>query len=698
MTTPDDRNLPPITSGRSFPWSNAWFDAAVVCFLIATTYVGMWNFPLRMATLHQDDGPILFAHAFKSPEMFRGDYQVGAPIEERVSLKVGATVQNSIPAVLWKYFNIDPYSVTYVLTFAQAALLGLALYAFSAVMTGSRQVAALSLVFALLTASWGWNLANYNTSPTRVFDPYPAFSAIVMGAFGLTLIAVDRWKSALAMLLLAGWFHPNIGLYACTVAGLFLLPDLARAGSRHVWLRLVGLAIVAVAGMAPGLVVNAGLSRVAVEPGEAMQGMRCNQHIWPWGYEGRWGFSLLTTVKWFLFASLAWRCSETMSRSARRLWLAALGAAALLGATHVLGAVIESPALLRLIGLRSSLWFALVSLPLVINYWRHHLVAGSWTGAVAVILCLVLPVFVSEYGLFWPPILVLALQDVSEGRLSFARISLSAGARRGLAAAAFLTLAVWLALFVVVLPGTQAGGASDLAMELVWGVRGGIPGRRVRLAIVIGACLVALVLRAIARSDASSTPRLFAFFRLPNGLSAPTLATVLFLGVYGLGFAGLTCIRTARAHNSTASQNLLEVQRWAREESPRDAVFVALVDGWRTQTLRRQFDPVTREAYSYFASKAMRDHRARLLQFYGFTKDEIDHERGTEVYLAQRDRFRSLTAAGYDGFAREFGATHLVLPATQPNVMAIRDELPVVYENPRWVVFRLNGTPSSLRQ
>ena len=91
-------------------------DLFLIAFVLIYSLVGMRNFDLHMADLHEDDGPILYARAFRDPTLFEGDFQVGAPLSLRTYFMMITSVMVGIPAILWRYLNIDPYAITWLIT------------------------------------------------------------------------------------------------------------------------------------------------------------------------------------------------------------------------------------------------------------------------------------------------------------------------------------------------------------------------------------------------------------------------------------------------------------------------------------------------------------------------------------------------------------------------------------------------------
>ena len=157
------------------------------------------------------------------------------------------------------------------------------------------------------------------------------------------------------------------------------------------------------------------------------------------------------------------------------------------------------------------------------------------------------------------------------------------------------------------------------------------------------------------------------------------------LTVYASGFVVQQWKRAIGVRQSSAIQ-ILDVQLWAKEHSPRSSVFVVPESGWRTMSQRRQFDPFTCESYAYVVKQESLEYRNRLLRFYGITEEEGRRLRGISIFRKEYERFNAFTERDYLRFASEFGATHLVLSHDERTQSF---SLPRVYENSGYLVFRL---------
>jgi len=659
-------------------------DLLLAAFVIVYALVGMRNFELRMANLQEDDGPIFYAHAFRDPVLFEGDSAHGLPMSLLVPTKVITSAMIWIPALLWRYLDIDPYMTTWLITLVQGLSIGLSIYVLTLAIVHERVVAALATIFAYVAAPWSWNLANYQATSSWNFLPYPANLAIAPVMLVFACLIYGRDRATLLLLIVAGLIHPSLALYACAIVGIYWLWEGIHSRSTATLRRMAGLVLVGIITILPALFVKMTLAGDSLPRDEIIAGMRQNQHIWPWGKETVWSFSLPTTLKWLVLAILSLRWRAEFSREVQRLWLAAWVGVSAVSLSHVIGAVWQIPLLLNLIGLRSGMWLALISLPLVMYYWYAHIRSGRWLGAVLSMLCLAFPLYARECALFWPLIAGLLLVDASQGCLIAWKFSLPAWCRLGLQAIALCVLIAWSVFFLAMpfAPKVVPGSLLETLSQLTWSVLDPLPERAGRVTIVVAVALLGLMGWRLGQ------PRRTARAILPVGYPRVLFSALVSLTIVLYG-AGFLWIKWQEAENERASSlsDMLEVQLWAREHTLPSALFVVPSGGgWRTMSLRRKLFPFTHEGYAYVSLSQAKGHRDRLLNFYGISAEEARELRGSRVRQLQDQRFWRFEENDFLRFASEFGAAYLVLPRYSWLPAYV---LPLAYENPSYVVYRL---------
>lgn len=672
---------------RSLGWAELILAAGVILYAASA----MYRFDAAMAQLHADDGPLVYAVALKDPALFAGDYQIGMPIEKRVDVAIKATAMNWIPALAWKYLHIPPYPMTWLITLWQVLSIGLGVYLLSLTITKNRWVSGLAVTFAYSTALWGWDPANYGTGSNWNFVPYAAYLSFAPVLLAFVCLLRGREVAMLALLACGGLFHPNIALYACAIVGIASIAQRIQDPQFRLLPRMAGLFAAGAVVVAPGIAVLLSQRGIgtSVSHEELMAGFRVNQHLWPWGMPGRWFLSVPTACKWLVLALLSWRHRDSLVPGIGRLWLSAVAVFVVLGCSHVVGAWLEIPLLLNLTGLRSFTLLALISLPLVMNYWDAHLRSGHWLSSVLVLLCLAFTLYAYEYALFWPMIGLLAMQDLLQGHFIIWKPRLPQWGRGVVWTLSLAGMAAWMIVFLR-LPADTVPVMTSMREAFFawrWQVFGALPSPRHRLLLIAAIAAAAFAIRWYVRRCGESSTHQTKWF--PTSAVA---VTTMVLTVYASGFVVQQWKRAIGVRQSLATQ-MLDVQLWAKEHSPRSSVFVVPESGWRTMSQRRHFDPFTSESYAYVVKLESLEFRDKLLRFYGISAEEGRRLRGISIYRKEYERFNAFAETDYLRFASEFGATHLVL-SRDKRTQAF--SLPRVYENSGYLVFRL--TPELSKQ
>ncbi len=647
-----------------------WLDIVFVVVIVLLALAGMQHFEQRLATLHQDDGPILYAYAFKNPQAWQGDYQVGSPLAERVNFKVTTSAMYLVPALFWKYLDVPPQPFAWAISFYQVVGLGLSVYLLALAMGLRQHVALLAALFVYAASPWHWNPANYGGGYFALWVPYPALGAVPAILASWACLLWGRRGMALVLLLLGGACHPPLGLLACGLALFYeLLADYQQRQWR--WWRWIGPLLLAAALLLPPMLLRNLIARETVDFSELMAGLRANQHVWPINYSGRWPLSLLTCGWMLVLAVLGWRWKDELVAGYGRLWGAAVLVAVAGSLVHVLGILTRSPLLLTLIGFRAWTWLSLLSAPLIVLYLWRKTIGPSPLGSAAAGLSLLMPFVAAEYGIVGLLVLALLADELADGRLSWRRVSLSPRVRRVLYGVGCLAVIAWCVMFLG-LPWLQSLLPAVPWKYLAWFVLGSLPILPVRLALVaVGGLFAARP--AIQRwwQQRGKNLRRFQFAQLV------AMWTCLTVGLFGV------LAYRSRIVFDEEIEAYLAVQKWANADTPPDAMFLVTQDGWRSIALRRKVSPWTRDAYAYVVAPATVKYRRRVLEAYGFSPEQ-QARRGLAMKKLQRSRYETMDAKSLHRFARELGATHLVLPADRD-----MPGLDPVYSNVRFAVYEL---------
>jgi hypothetical protein len=119
---------------------------------------------------------------------------------------------------------------------------------------------------------------------------------------------------------------------------------------------------------------------------------------------------------------------------------------------------------------------------------------------------------------------------------------------------------------------------------------------------------------------------------------------------------------------------LYQAQRWAHEQTPETAGFIAfgLGSAWRPISVRWTIDPQPTGWYLYAGGKATKSFDDACLDFYGLGADG-------DVAAA----YHSLDEAGILRLAQRFGGDYIVRPVSEPL------KFPEAYRNAGYVIYRL---------
>ncbi|MBP7032766.1 MAG: hypothetical protein KBI32_02770 [Phycisphaerae bacterium] len=668
-------------------------DCLLIIFLVTCSLIGMWNFDVNMATLHEDDGPIFYSYAFKDPSLFEGDFPIGFPLSLLVPLKVMTSAMVWIPAMSWKYLDIDPFLSTGILTALQGFLLGLSVYVFSFTLVRNRVAALLATVFMYASSPWTWAPAGFGNISTFHFLPYAATMATSPILFAFVCVLKKRVHWALLLLALAGLIHPGITLHACIILGICLLfRTIGTSEKSQLSWQMTGLAAVALVTLGPSLWMQATVHFDPSDTMETIAGMKHNQHLWPWEFKNRWYLSWAVIVIWMIFALFSLRVKERFTDGALMLCFSAFIGACIMGLSQIIGGFLEFPVLLNFIGLRSFRWVILFSLPLIIYYWLSILRSGNWAGSMAVLFCIAVPLFVQEYAAFFFCPVIFALLFIEAGRRLMPSVRPGAGGKSALIPISITMAALGTVLAVTVIPfirNVYAANSHQLQQAIskfTWPL-GAVNPPRLILFLTILAVLAALLSR-YARTTQPEQPDVH---NRPSGYKCRSAVMSLLVIVYSLCFLMIEW-KTTAGQSAAEGRSMIEAQTWAKEETPKTSVFVVPSVGWRAMSLRRKVDPFPRESYAYVAPRQVREYRDRLLRFYGITEDEGRRIRGYGpggVYELVKARFSGFNEPDFLRFATEFGASYLVLPLNSPVTQRTDLALPVAYRNDHYVIYSL---------
>lgn len=128
-----------------------------------------------------EDGPIQPAIVYKDPSIFLNDFHAS-----EFQRLMWTTSTKWLPAVLYKYLNIDPIFFHVFFTYAQTVLMLIGTFYLANSLFKSRQVSYISVAFAIAFSPYFNNFASYGD---QFFMPYGTWISI-----GPLLLA---WASAI---------------------------------------------------------------------------------------------------------------------------------------------------------------------------------------------------------------------------------------------------------------------------------------------------------------------------------------------------------------------------------------------------------------------------------------------------------------------------------------------------------------------
>ncbi len=678
--------------------------------LSVVTTVQTGDFRVRLASTSVDYNPVTYSYYFQNPEHFKGDI-----ISTYASSFVFATMQNWLPALLLKTFNISPVFSAWVFFILQNVLLGLAVFRFTRLATGKNDIAWLAVFFAFSAEPLKWNLANYG-SPHYPLALYLAMPILIFAAAELTQ---GRIFLVGILLLLSALIHPAITINFELIVGIFFLVQYLLAGERRNFLTgmiiLTGVAIICAL---PGFLLQVrGPDRLTAS--EFMEGARYVIHFFPWNFQPRWSVMVPSFIGFMALTGLSFRHWKDVQHPYLKLLISSVAGTAILILIHLGGAFLEIPIILKLMGIRASMLLVMVSLPLVMVYLSEKLnndqIAPRFISA-----CILLLTAYSGYGFYPALILGIFLTDLAGGRLFWLEFNANSSILRWQNRAGLLIAVGWCVITVLIL---KKSGYSLTTLE-----RGNILSWKIFGIVILAATLTASI-RSVLHAFGSghnSVARYFAviglalvfiafgvdIFRIGTdpefgrlqylflafGLSALLVSIVTYRfgieRIFSLSFRkslntasqhffsqpmlimiailiGLTAVTAWKSGQETASGAWLaskyEAQLWIRNNTMEKAVIIDFEGSGRTISLRRLVAPLSTTMYRYSNSRPTKRFDDEYLSFYGlkdtFRKGVVPIH---SFFDLEKAAYLSLDEDGILHMARRFGGDYIVRRKDEP--------------------------------
>lgn len=628
---------------------------AMSLLMLAVSWVGVGDMEYQVANCHMDDDVAFYAMYAEDPGAWEGDV-----VSTYADQWTRATVMNWGPVLLQEYAGIPGVVSHHVLFVLQDVLLALSLLVLARVVSGSWAVAWCGALFACNAGIWQYNLALFRS--TTGWALYAGQLVLPFVACALALALKGRHVLAGAVLTAAAFVHVNLAAQAAALLALWHLLGARRNGPGRTWRNLAPLGLVFVVAVCMAVLFQAKAGdRIPTD--ELMTAFRHVQHFFPWDYGARWTADLTVFLVLMGLAGL----SLTRRKDVRDTYPGLLGAVALgavlLAVVHVAGAWAGIPLFVKAVPLRATAVLLLLAAPLMAVFLVHHLTRSPALVSGAALTVLV-AFSVDCRAIAWGALASLALYEYGSGGIPVPWPRSSSGARLWRMAAqalfAFWGLAVPLSylrarpLFDVLLPHD----------------------RKTPLDFVVGMVAVAItyaLLRLLAER--------FSGFGSRRG-AALGLGVCLLCLVLGLGRASyLNNLRT-RGGDVVGAGNVA-AQKWARRNTPPDAVFLSDRLSFRGLSHRRQVMPGSALVfYRYSESRRIKDFEDAYRRFYGLeeqwrTMKLLDYRR------EEGRRRNALDAQGMAALARRFGADYIVRLAKRPL------DLPEAYRNEGVVIYKV---------
>ena len=217
--------------------SNKFQTGIFILFCLLVAFLQIGDFQGRLGSVHGDDGPSIYSYYFAHPENYADDI-----LATYGNQQIYATLQNFIPAYLYKYLNVSPAISSIVQIFLQYLLLGLSIRYLTKVITGHESAGWMATLIVFGSNPWDWNLANYGNV---MFIPYAGHLVMPFLLFYFGDILRGKNSRSQIWLFLAGLIHPTLALYAAGITVLFWLYPNKLVRKKSDWL-LLGLVILTI--------------------------------------------------------------------------------------------------------------------------------------------------------------------------------------------------------------------------------------------------------------------------------------------------------------------------------------------------------------------------------------------------------------------------------------------------------------------
>jgi len=153
-----------------------------------------------------EDGPIQPSIVYKDPTIFTNDFHAS-----EFQRLMWTTSTKWVPAILYKYLNIDPIFPHVLLMYAQTILMLVGTFCLANSLFNSRKTSYISVAFIIMFSPYFNNFASYGD---QFFMPYGTWISVGPLLLAWANALDNKWKKTLIWLLVGASIHPAMALCA----------------------------------------------------------------------------------------------------------------------------------------------------------------------------------------------------------------------------------------------------------------------------------------------------------------------------------------------------------------------------------------------------------------------------------------------------------------------------------------------------
>ncbi len=608
--------------------SNSKTESTVLVLIFAVlTILLVGSFESRLANSNGDDHPVVWARYFSNPDFWRGDSNF---IMAKSFAK--ATLPNLLAMVSVRWNQNFPILLSWIYVFIQNLGLGLAFYFFSRLWTQEKWIATAVALLSFAMTPWQLNLAYY---PSMIHSPYPGHLVMPFLVIAVYFLVLERRGAMTLSLAIAGLIHPSQTLQFLFLLGLFLL---ALKKEKFQPLQYISFVPAVVTSLLVPFFFIPKFENPLINS-ELLPSALLNPHLVPWESTTFWPWGFPSIVAALLLSFLACRPWSNDTPKLKAFWWANIMALVVMGAIHFIGVKFKILSIILLCPFRVSVINSVLLAPIGFIYLLKKLQSCRWSVSWAA-GSLVFFLLFSEAGLFWGPLLALAVNEFKKEQKSSGKIVVG-------------IIMVWWMLFLLMgrpLREFMGPDVSGFFRHLM------APGANLTVAKIGLTFVFSLLLSFWVLWKVKSKKEI--------GVGLVLIASV---------FALFKSFQVGRESTVGEAKARWELQKWAKEFSPTDSVFLMETGSWRGVAQRKAQVVGYRknQILPYFRNRESLEAELKLHKFY-------------ESY--HTTNYNKLPDAGVVALANEFQGTHFIEKVEQ----AKRGFL-ISFENSNWRVYDLRA-------